>query len=184
MYNKKGAIELSISTVVIIVLGMTLLIGGIVLVQRIISSSISSIDKIDAGVESQVTKLFSDDSQKTVVRLTNNQIDIKQGQSFGFAVGMKNTEEGSSSASTFTYTVTASDIEKGCSGLTLAQVNGYVILGDTGSVSLLPGKVGTKLITIKPASTAALCAVMYDLNVLKAGQPYDSTQFRVDIKSA
>lgn len=184
MHNKKGAIELSISTVVIIVLGMTLLIGGIIFVNRIISSSITSIDKIDAGVQSQVDKMFSDPSQKVVIRLTNNQVDIKQGESFGFAFGIKNNEEGVSTASPFTYSVDVSSVQTGCPGLTTDKAATYAILGKTGGVNIQPGQVQTELVKIKPAVGSALCEVMYQINVLKSGQPYDSQQFVVAIKSA
>ena len=55
--NKKGALELSIGTIVIIVIGMSMLILGLVLVQKIFVGSTNNVDdlnnKIRNGGESE-----------------------------------------------------------------------------------------------------------------------------------
>lgn len=56
--KKRGAIELSIGTIVIIVLSMTLLILGMVLIRNIMCSAIIISDKISAGVENEIIGLF------------------------------------------------------------------------------------------------------------------------------
>jgi len=56
--KKRGALELSISTIVIIVIAMTMLILGIVFVRNIMCSGIVISDKISNGVENEIIGLF------------------------------------------------------------------------------------------------------------------------------
>jgi hypothetical protein len=57
--NNRGAIELSIGTIVIVVIAMTMLILGIVLVRKIMCSGIVLTDKVSAETEGQISNLFS-----------------------------------------------------------------------------------------------------------------------------
>ena len=59
--NKRGALELSIGTIVIIVLAMTLLILGMVLIRKIMCSGIVLIEQVDTGLENEIKGLFSVD---------------------------------------------------------------------------------------------------------------------------
>lgn len=56
--NKGGALELSIGTIVIIVLAMTMLIFGIIFVKNIMCAGIIITDQVSKGVENQVKNLF------------------------------------------------------------------------------------------------------------------------------
>ena len=67
--EKKGAIELSIGTVVIIVLAMTMLVLGIVLVRNIFTGAIGIADVTDDKVRAQITSLFTEEDS-TIVMLT------------------------------------------------------------------------------------------------------------------
>ena len=59
--NKKGAIELSIGTIVIIVLALVMLILGIVFVRSIMCAGIQVSEDLGAGVKNQVRNLFGGD---------------------------------------------------------------------------------------------------------------------------
>ena len=56
--GKKAALELSIGTIVIIVLAMSMLILGIVLVRKIMCSGVTLTDKISKATESEISSLF------------------------------------------------------------------------------------------------------------------------------
>ena len=58
--NKKAAIELSIGTVVIIVLAMSMLILGLVLIRNIFTGATESVDQINDNVRSEIIKLFQE----------------------------------------------------------------------------------------------------------------------------
>jgi archaellum component FlaF (FlaF/FlaG flagellin family) len=174
--NRKGAIELSVSTIVIVVIAMAMLILGLVLVRTIFKSTISSIDKVDEGVKKEINNLFSDGNQKVVVRLTNSKLDVKQGEIFGFAFGIKNTVQGESTAGKFSYEIKSSSIQRGCQ-LTQTQADNYIILGDKGTFDLPPGQIYTGFVEVQPSSNSPLCDIRYDISVTKDSQPYDSSFF-------
>ena len=67
--EKKGALELSIGTIVVIVIAMAMLILGLVLVRNISELSTGTVDEIDDQVRSQIRNLFNDDSGNIVVKL-------------------------------------------------------------------------------------------------------------------
>jgi hypothetical protein len=88
MKNKKAAMELSMSTIVIVVLAMALLVGGIVLVKNILGGANESVDSINDKVLSQLNELFSD-NKRIVVMLGSNKIaKVKaSNEVFGVAIG-------------------------------------------------------------------------------------------------
>ena len=179
---KRAAIELSIGTIVVIVLAMSMLILGLVLIRTIFKGATYNVEQLDKNVEAEINKLFNARGDKTVLYLPNNEADVSQGKSFGVAFGIKNTIEGETTPGQFTYKVQSSSIQKGCT-LTTQQAESYLILGDTGSFSLAPGKMHTDLVKVQPSSSAPLCEIKYTLTVTKDGQPYDATFFIVKITS-
>src|SRR3989344_8585718 len=91
---RKGAVELSVGTIVVLVIGMTMLILGIVLVRTIFEGATSSVERIDEGVKGEINKLFSESDRKVVVKLPNNEAKIKKGESVGIAFAIRNTVTG------------------------------------------------------------------------------------------
>ena len=181
--SNKAAIELSIGTIVIIVIGMSMLILGLVLVRTIFSGAKYNVDQLNKNVEAEINKLFNEKGQKTIIYLPSNQADVKKGQSFGVAFGLRNTVEGETKAGKFSYQVKASEVQAGCQ-LTLNQADSYIILGRTGSFDILPGAEPLfRLIKVQPSSSAPLCEIVYDLVIIKDNQPYDTNFFIVKITS-
>ncbi|MEI6732266.1 MAG: hypothetical protein WCK90_06335 [archaeon] len=106
--QKKAAIELSISTVVIIVLAMTMLILGLVLVRSIFSSATGSVDVLDQKVKDQLTSLFTDESQNVVVKLGSDfTAKIKPDSGvFGIAVAAQTLDGSSTNRNRLKYKLT------------------------------------------------------------------------------
>ncbi|MBX4212257.1 hypothetical protein KW787_02250 [Candidatus Pacearchaeota archaeon] len=71
--TRKAAIELSIGTIVIIVLAMSMLILGLVLVQRIFSGATQSVDVLNDKVINAMSALFTDENSNVVVKLGPDQ---------------------------------------------------------------------------------------------------------------
>ena len=61
MINKKGQLELSIGTIVVLVIGVSMLILGIILVRSIMCSSLGIMDDLSSGVKNEVKNLFGAD---------------------------------------------------------------------------------------------------------------------------
>jgi hypothetical protein len=179
--NKKAAIELSIGTIVIIVIAMSMLILGIILVKTIFQGAKYNVDQLNKNVEGEINKLFNEQASKTVFYLPNNQAEVKKGASFGIAFGIRNDAQGEAQSSNFSYEIKASSIQEGCQ-LTTTQANSFIILGRTGSLNLSPGgDPAYRIAKVQPPSSSPLCEIQYDLAVLKNGQAYDTNFFIVKI---
>lgn len=96
MKNKKGAFELSVSTIVIIVIAMALLVMGLVLIRNIFTGATESVDTINDRVKDQISGLFSNEGADVVVKLGEGKVaDIKANDEiFGVAFGAR-TPDGS-----------------------------------------------------------------------------------------
>lgn len=88
--QKKGAIELSIGTVVIIVLAMTMLVLGIVLVTNIFKGATEAVDILDKNVQDEIKDLFNNEKSDVIVKLgPDRTARIKPGTSTKVAVGAR-----------------------------------------------------------------------------------------------
>ena len=92
--NKNAAIELSIGTVVVIVLAMSMLVLGIVLIRNIFAGATISVDILNDRVIGEITSLFADEGSYVVVKLGADQTaKIKQGSGpFRIAIGATKTD--------------------------------------------------------------------------------------------
>jgi hypothetical protein len=61
MTNKKAAIEMSMSTIIILVLGVTMLILGMVLIRNIMCSGLQITEDLSTGVKNEIKNLFGAD---------------------------------------------------------------------------------------------------------------------------
>jgi len=162
--GRKAAMEMSVGTIVTIVLLMTVLILGLVLVRTIFKGSVENINSIDQSVKNEINKLFSeDDSRKVVVYPATRDISIAKGSEGGFGFSIRNTEP---SDQTFTYTVTVSEIPSGCQ-MTQQEAEGLIILGKTGSVQIPSGDSleNPVLVKFSVGESASICNIRYGLNV-------------------
>jgi len=182
LINKKGAIELSVGTMVILVLGMAMLILGIVLVKNILSGATEASELINDNVKAQINKLFNEEDRKSVVYLADNNGNVKKGKMYNVRFGIKNTARGESQAGQFTYTTRASEVGSGCQ-LTLAQADTYISLGKTGGpISILAGEAPTEsIIKMQIPDSAPLCSIRYDIEIKKDSQVYTTNFFMINI---
>ncbi|GAJ19112.1 unnamed protein product, partial [marine sediment metagenome] len=91
--NRKAAMEMSVGTIVTIVLLMSVLILGIFLIQKIFSSAKGAIDLTDAQLEEQINTLFGDDAE-VVIYPKSGLVEAKQGELEAVGIGIKNLLEG------------------------------------------------------------------------------------------
>lgn len=89
--NKKAGFEMSMTTLVVIVIAVVMLILGLVFVRQIFGTATDSIDIIDEQVKDELINLFGEDGgEDVVVKLgTQKSAKIRQGtQGFGFVFGI------------------------------------------------------------------------------------------------
>lgn len=175
MENKKAAMELTMGTMVTIVLLVMVLILGGYFVNKIFFSATGSIDQIDIAVKNEINKLFSQDESRTIVIFpSSRQISLEKGQQgSGFAFSIRNT---GTEAATFTYDIKAT--ETSCpSSLTTTQADSFIALGKTGTAQISAGSImeNPKLVTFSVPETAPPCLVAYTITMQKGGQLYGSS---------
>ena len=180
--KKKGAIEVSISTVVILVIGVTMLIVGIVLVREIMQGALGATRLINENVKAQINKQFNEDENlKTVIYLPDNNAEVNKGKKYLINFGIKNIVRGQSEAGTFNYEIKAKEVSEGCN-LSLSKADSYITLGKKGTIKILPGELKEDQLTVFLPRDAPLCSIRYDINFQKDGQIYDSNFFTINIE--
>jgi hypothetical protein len=180
MKNKKAAIELSMSTIVVLVLAMSMLILGLILVKSIFSGATYNVDQMNNKVKDQINQLFAED-QKMVVYLANNNVEIKQGQEWGVAFVVKNILKDSSISPKFSYEVT--EVESSCTAIDATKAMSYIKLGkksDSG-VAIAPGDTEGWVVRFSIPETSPLCMIRYNIAITADGQTYTQESFDISI---
>lgn len=180
--KKRAAMELTTSSLVVIVLAMSMLILGLLLMKTIFDSAKYNVDEINDKVRSQIGKLFVED-QEVVVYLSAGTAKIKQGKESGVAFGIKNLREGNQQVN-FAYEIVASDseLEERC-GVTKAQAESWIYPGRTDSLfELGPGEIYYGLAKFLIPKGSTICTVRYSLIVKVNNNPYKTKIFDVEIK--
>lgn len=185
MKNKAGAMEMSVGTIVTIVLLVTMLILGVVLIKNIFFSATSVVDLTDQQLRSEVNKLFSEDS-KIAIYPSTKLVEIKQDAINGVGVGIKNLLTGSSSETIFNYEVLISDpdLATKCNGIAEEEVLGWISAGKAGKDILIPsGDYSAQMIRFEIPVGAPLCTIRFRVNVYAGENPYSSDFFDIKIKA-
>ncbi|MAG11021.1 hypothetical protein CMI44_01780 [Candidatus Pacearchaeota archaeon] len=181
--NKHAAMEMSVGTIVTIVLLMTVLVLGLILIRTIFKSSVENIEGIDTAVKSEIEKLFSEnENKKIVIYPPTREVEIKKGEEnrgFGLSVRNVGNEDGK-----FSYDITAE--ETNCN-IQLAKAEDLIALNKKRNNIVIPaGSIMDDPIFVKfdiPETTPP-CKIVYSINMEKGTQLYGSSiDVYVTIKS-
>jgi hypothetical protein len=178
MANKRGAIELSMTTVVIIVLAMTMLILGLTLVKNIFSGATSNVQSINEKVRGEINKLFDEDTlAKSVVYLPEQKATVKQGSNFGVAFAIRNLD---STDGKFTYATT---VDSGANTCPKSENPLKWLYGAAGTRDLKSGEISYPyfIIRVTPTPNTPLCTARFNLKIMKDGELYHSNFFDIQI---
>lgn len=181
--GKKGAIELSIGTIVIVVLAMSMLILGLVLVRSIFTGAKYNVDQMNDKVKDQIGKLFTEE-KRTVIYLGNAKATIKQNEDWGVAFAIKNLGQGTAESSKFSYEIVVSDpdLRKKC-GISERDVMSWISTGRADDFTLPPGQLYYGITRFTIPETAPLCTVRFHLEVKKDNANYAIDLFDVQVTS-
>jgi len=177
--------EMSVGTIVTIVLLMTVLVLGLVLVRTIFTSATDVVKMTDEQLKKEVNKLFSEEN-KLVIYPDTRRIDIKQSEINGVGIGIKNLQTGSISEEKFTYTVEVSDpdLSTKCGGVRLTDVESWIVTGRTETnIPIPPGEFTTQKVLFDIPVGSPLCTIRFRVNVDAGGKPYATDFFDVTIKA-
>lgn len=180
-FGNRGAIELSIGTIVIIVLAMSMLILGLILVQSIFEGAKYNVDSMNDKVKDEIGKLFVE-NKKTVVYLPNQIAEIKQGEDWGVAFAIRNIQSGTADSGRFSYQVVVSDpnVQKNC-GVGIRDIENWITTGQADNMDIAPGDTYYGIVRLNIPEGAPLCTVRFHLEVRKDSAAYATDFF--DVKS-
>jgi hypothetical protein len=181
--GKKGAIELSIGTIVIIVLAMSMLILGLILVRSIFIGAKYNVDEMNDKVKDEIAKLFVED-KKSVIYLAEAIAEIEQGEPFGVGFAIQNTI--ASQRFSWSVEVDDSQIREKC-GVTELQSEDWIITGREGSIEIASGDKYYRVIRFNipegEVSDISTCIVSYNFIVSKEDKSvYTAESFDVDVQ--
>jgi len=132
--NKKGAFELSITTMIVIVLAIVMLIMGLILIKNIFFGATESVDSLNEKVKTEIDRIFTEENKKVVVYLGELKIAaVKAGDSFGIAIGAKTL--------TGTQVKTPSDLQYKMSLDESARENCLSVIGKEQTTNLFKQKL-------------------------------------------
>lgn len=172
MQSKKGAIELSMTTIIVIVLGVTLLILGLVFVRDIF------------GKTTQLGTQAFDQAQKQIQQGmgATDKIFVSGGltwtvdpsKAFPALVAIRNFDEDISSSADFKVAITSTDKKGDSKWFTISQP-GKIKAGDKADVPIQ---------VILPSALPPGSAYSFLITVYKADQEYSTQSIIVAVKSA
>lgn len=90
--NKRGALELSMNTIIIIVIGVVLLSLGLIFVRGIFSQTTDLSDKVFANANKELDSLGG--SVNSALVASPETVRLKAGQTSGYLIQVTNLEEG------------------------------------------------------------------------------------------
>jgi len=182
MKSKGGAMEMSVGTIVTIVLLMGVLVLGIFLIQQIFGTAKGAVDLTEKQLYTELEKLYStNQDQKIIIYPQTALLEIKKGKSdaFGLVINNRLKDE-----ETFSYDITLAD--KGTCTMTDNQIIGLIDLGKSrtnlrlGSGDILSSPL--RIVFAIP-ETAKLCRILYSLEVSRSdGGVYDRIDLQLTIK--
>ena len=178
--GKKAAIEMSVGTMVIIVISVVLLVLALIFVRRIFSGATYNVDQLNDAVRGEINKLFGQEGQKAALFLPGNTAKVKPREAFGVAFGIRNIDP----SGKFNYQVQATEVSSTCSGISIQQANNWIVLGKTGEISIASGDTGYGLVKVNvPANANVGCQVRFSGEVTKEGSEYTSFFFDVEVEA-
>ena len=115
--NKDGALELSIGTIVVIVIGMSMLILGLVLVRTIFTGSTEAVDVLNEKVQGEIVSLFAAEGSDVVIKLGSDRVvKVKKGEYTTVGIGArKSNGDAIDGRDDLKYTLSINNADAGCS---------------------------------------------------------------------
>ena len=181
--SKHAAMEMSVGTIVTIVLLMTVMILGLVLVRTIFTGAVENITGIDQAVKNEINKLFGEDAtKKVVVYPLSRKITVQKGSdNLGFGFSIRNIETVENS---FSYNISHVDNNCNMNGI---LADSLIDLGkDRTGITVPPGNVMEDPIFVRFSvpEAAPPCLIRYQLVVYYGdfGSQYTPNPIDVDVE--
>ncbi|MEM4271906.1 MAG: hypothetical protein QXD13_02375 [Candidatus Pacearchaeota archaeon] len=175
MKNKRAALEMSMGTIIILVLGVSMLILGMVLVRNIMCSAIGLTGDINDKVKGELNKLFgAEGGEVQCIGSGGSAVKALAGETNNIYCSFKAPE-------TSTYTISVSTVSSDTKSLASETIRNWLIEPAVFSEQISPNdQTPKKVIRIKVPDTAPDATIYITLSI-KRGAEIVSTQ-AIDLK--
>ena len=182
MKTKKAAMEMSVGTIVTIVLLMSVLILGIFLIKNIFSSAKGAIDLTNDQLQNEINQLFGDEDEFVIYPKTGL-VEVRQGELESVGIGIQNLLEGEAGANTFSYETIVSSTGKCVEDK--EEIATWLEVGQSEeNIAIRVGDTFTEEIRFKVPVGSSLCTPRFRINVYAGEKPYATGSFDIEIKAA
>jgi len=176
--GKKAAIEMSVGTMVIIVIAVVMLVLALIFVRRIFSGATESANIIDDKVKAKIQNLFGDESRNVIVSLGPDKIaKVRPNtESFGVAVGARTSDGTQTTRDRLVYKLTLGTpddcIKK--NGQSVTKSFFLTPLDDELEFDEFEGDSAFSIISIRVPEETAFCTqkVLIDVTDTKTNKQY------------
>lgn len=165
--RKKGAIEMSMQTIIVVIIGVTLLALGIRFVVNTMGSTTSMADQVFAQGDTQIGEIFGESEE--ILMITPDSVSVAQGDSERSAINIRNT--GSEDA-TFKISMTVEEAPNEAAKTAAKSWITYVKSDKT----LGGGDTLTRTLLINPPATAKIGTYMISVVVTCTGPDCTETE--------
>ena len=178
--SKRAAMEMSVGTMVTIVLLMIVLVLGIFFIQKIFKSGSNAIDTIDSQTQSELQKLFANENAKIAFYPSSRDVVVNRAddpKGFAFSIRNNDVEEAA-----FTFSTIATDASK-CGSTFSEEDANNMLLGGAGTINVGSSDISEgRIVKFVVPESAPSCTIEYNLNVKKGADTYTEINFFLIIK--
>lgn len=174
--NKRAGFEMSITTLVVIVIAVIILILGLVFVRQIFGTATKSISIVDQQVRNKLQTMFGEETGLVVTY--SRTVDIKAGtQGFSFPFGARTPHgEAISNRNDMKY-----KLEKGAGDCTGVETWFLQNMGTWTPVDQYEGDTSFSDIIISVPKGTTLCSQKINIDVQYKNQAVGGTSFTINI---
>ena len=189
IYKKRAALELSIGTIVVLVLAMSMLILGLILVRTIFSGATSSVKELDDKVRTEITNLFADENANVIIKLGSDKTaKVKANNEIVSIVVAAKTIDGTKADAQMKYILSLDDgARDNCvSQLGKKDVEQFIIQKINTPLSfdeygINPADTAYAYIEIQIPEGTLLCSQKVFIDVSDDGQSVGRALFKVEV---
>ncbi len=175
--SKKGSLELSINSIVILILAITMLGLGLTFMNKLFGGTVEKFDKITGSIDQETKRKIIDDLETNRVILSPDTIKVKRGTKQTVYLGVKNNN-GPGGQTTFTISGGNNlDIIQTCSSIDpngCVNSQGGLKVETFNQFDLRSGETGIRDVRITVGSSVPADIYTFNINV-KNGE-FDETR--------
>jgi len=177
--SRKGAIELSMATIVVIVLSMTMLALGLTLVRTLFSGAQITSENLNTQIQSQLNKVFSSETSKVGIVSVEGKLELPRGKDSTIWWGLATDKSG-----TYDYKLNINALNCATDHSTTSADIAKWFAGTSGQITSTGSEDKTNKIIVSIPDNAPSCLFTIEIVVTKDGKIYGSDYIYIRPKKA